>query len=109
MGRKYVCASDSLRPGQLNRIMAKIKDSSEELDDCHCQQLHGGKGKKMYTDKERLDYLQKLTDEKNYTGKVILRKSFADKGWRLHETNITGAFNNVRKAIDSFIILNKQI
>ena len=24
--KKYVCASDSLRPGQLDRIVAKIKD-----------------------------------------------------------------------------------
>jgi len=63
----------------------------------------------MYTDKERLDFLQKLTDEKNYTGKVILGESSTGRGWRLHESSITGAFNNVRQAIDSFIVLNKQI
>ena len=62
----------------------------------------------MYTDKERLDFLQKLTNEKSFTGKVILRASSTCRGWRLHETSTTGAFNNVRQAIDSFIDLNKQ-
>jgi len=28
MGTKYVCASDSLRPGQLDKLIAKIKDSN---------------------------------------------------------------------------------
>ena len=31
--RKYVCASDSLRPGQLDRLIDKIKDSPAKKND----------------------------------------------------------------------------
>jgi len=59
----------------------------------------------MITDKERLDFLQELTDKKEYTGKVVLRKSTTGRGWRLHET---GSWDNpstsVRDAIDNFIL-----
>jgi len=57
----------------------------------------------MPTDKERLDFLQKLTDQKSYTGKVILRSSTTGRGWRLHETSWKGAVFSVREAIDNFM------
>jgi hypothetical protein len=55
------------------------------------------------TDKERLDFLQKLTDEVRFTGRVILRMSWNGRGWRLHETEIAGATTDVREAIDQFM------
>jgi len=55
------------------------------------------------TDTERLDFLQKLTDRKNYTGKVILRESFTGRGWRLHEHRGPEAVSSVRDAIDNFM------
>lgn len=57
----------------------------------------------MVTDKERLDFLQKLTDRKSYTGTIILRESATGRGWRLHETNQEGSSENVRDAIDRFM------
>ena len=60
----------------------------------------------MPTDKERLDFLQKLTDRKEYTGKVILRDSWTGRGWRLHEDNGDGAVALVRDAIDNFMTNN---
>ena len=57
----------------------------------------------MTTDKERLDFLQKLTDRKRFTGKVILRESWTGRGWRLHEHNGTDAVSSVRDAIDNFM------
>lgn len=57
----------------------------------------------MPLDKERLDFLQKLTDEKIYTGKVVLRDSTTGRGWRLHETSGKGAFLSVRDAIDEYM------
>ena len=57
----------------------------------------------MMTDTELLDALQKLNDDKKYTGKCILRISEDGRGWRLHETSMTGAQKNVRKAIENFI------
>ena len=57
----------------------------------------------MATDKERLDFLQELTDRKNYTGKVILRESTTGRGWRLHETSQDDGVSSVRDAIDIFL------
>jgi len=57
----------------------------------------------MLTDEERLNFLQKLTDEGRYTGKVILRRSSTGRGWRLHETSFLAAKPSVREAIDDFI------
>jgi len=54
-----------------------------------------------FTDTERLDYLQKLLDKKEYTGKVLLRGSGTGRGWRLHETSYDQATTNVREAIDN--------
>jgi hypothetical protein len=61
----------------------------------------------MPTDKERLDFLQKLNDRKLYTGKVILRESTTGRGWRLHETSREGT-TSVREAIDNAMINNKR-
>ncbi len=57
----------------------------------------------MPNDQERLDFLQKLTDNKVYTGKVILRNSATGRGWRLHETSHAAATISVRDAIDEFM------
>jgi len=57
----------------------------------------------MPTDKERLDFLQDLTDKKAYSGQVILRDSKSGRGWRLHETSQEGASSSVRDAIDKFM------
>ena len=54
----------------------------------------------MPTDTERLNFLQKLTDRKAYTSRVILRESSTGRGWRLHETSLLGAVATVREAID---------
>ena len=57
----------------------------------------------MRTDKERIDFLQKITDQARFTGKVILRWSTTGRGWRLHETRQEGGVLDVRVAIDNFI------
>ncbi len=57
----------------------------------------------MPNDKERLDFLQKLTDNKVFTGRVILRKSTSGRGWRLHEASHPAATTSVREAIDEFM------
>ncbi len=57
----------------------------------------------MPSDKERLDFLQKLTENNVYTGKVVLRSSTAGRGWRLHETSRMTAKESVRDAIDDFM------
>ena len=54
----------------------------------------------MPTDTERLDFLQRLTDRKKYTGKVILRESCTGRGWRLYEYSGDDAVKSVREAID---------
>ena len=58
----------------------------------------------MMTDTELLDALQRLNDDKRYTGKCILRMSRNGRGWRLHETSRPGAQRNVRTAIRDFIV-----
>ena len=61
----------------------------------------------MPTDTERLDFLQKLTNRRHYTGKVILRESYTGRGWRLHETSNVEATPSVREAIDKFMLANQ--
>jgi hypothetical protein len=56
-----------------------------------------------YTDTEMLDFLQKLTDNKAYTGQVVCRHSSIGRGWRIHETCREEAVSDVRKAIEMFI------
>ncbi len=57
----------------------------------------------MMTDTELLDALQKLNDDKRYTGKCILRLSSDGRGWRLHETSRMFGRRNVRNAIEEFV------
>ena len=52
------------------------------------------------TDAERLDFLQKLTDQARYTGKVCLRLSNYQRGWRLYETSREDAKPDIRAVID---------
>jgi len=56
-----------------------------------------------YTDTELLDFLQKLTDQRRFTGTVILRNSDTSRGWHLHETNHDSAVADVRQAIENYI------
>lgn len=60
-----------------------------------------------YTDTDLISYLQDLTDRAEYTGRVVLRKSTTDRGWRLHETSRLGS-KSVRQAIINFIEENKK-
>jgi hypothetical protein len=62
----------------------------------------------MPTDEERIDFLQKLTDDNIYTGKVILKTSTTGRGWRLHETSRNDATSSVRVAIDRFMGIYKS-
>jgi len=52
-----------------------------------------------YTDTELLDFLQELTKDNAYTGKVICRFSSTGRGWRLHESSKDDAIPDVRQAI----------
>ena len=56
-----------------------------------------------HTDEELLNFLQKLNDEKLYTGKCVLRDSTTGRGWRLHETSGEDAVENVREAIENYM------
>lgn len=53
-------------------------------------------------DTELLNFLQTLTDERQYTGKVILRASTTGRGWRLHESSDVNAVSDVRTAIINY-------
>lgn len=54
---------------------------------------------KMPTDTKLLDFLQSLTNDAAYTGKVVCRKSTTGRGWRLHETSRSYGVSDVRQAI----------
>ena len=58
---------------------------------------------KTKTDTELLDFLQLLTDNARYTGKVICRASTTGRGWRLLETSWDGAVSDVREAITNYM------
>lgn len=55
------------------------------------------------TDTERLDFIQKLLDQNEYTGRCVLRRSTTGRGFRLHETDSWGGYDDVRRAIDEFM------
>ena len=60
--------------------------------------------KRKWTDTDRLDSLQELTDRSGAA--VICRWSTTGRGWRLHELGKWDGhegFNSVRKAIDAFV------
>lgn len=50
----------------------------------------------MPTDKERLDWLEKMGDHQWW----VARKSTTGRGYRLHTTSGLPAFANIRDAID---------
>ena len=56
-------------------------------------------------DKERLDFLERQNDLKQYTGRCIFRWSGRGRGWRLHETSLESAVESVRQAIDEAVKL----
>lgn len=64
--------------------------------------------KVKYSDTELLDYLQKLTDNSTYTGKVICRWSATGRGWRLHESSIREGVSDVREAIANMLEADKK-
>lgn len=55
------------------------------------------------TDKERIDFLQRMLDKNVYTSRCVLRMSGYGRGFRLHETSHDDSVSNVREAIDNFI------
>jgi len=57
----------------------------------------------MITDKDRLDCLQSLLEEKGYSGKATLRRSTIGRGFILRETTAGHARASIREAIDDFI------
>ena len=59
-----------------------------------------------YDDTELLDWLQRKLG--SYTGKVICRWSPYGRGWRLHETSLTGAVDDVRLAISDAMNREKE-
>ena len=62
----------------------------------------------MVSDKELLDFLEKLHKQSKYTGRCILRMSETGRGWRLHETDGGGASDTVREAILKFMESPKE-
>ncbi len=61
----------------------------------------------IYSDTDLLDYLQKLTDDAKYSGRVMLRNSSIERGWRLYETSSENGFLDVREAIINYIENNE--
>jgi len=59
--------------------------------------------KNKYSDKELLDFLQKLNDSSDYKKSCILRMSTTGRGWRLHSHSGEFTFKNVREAISDFM------
>lgn len=57
---------------------------------------------KSLTDKQRLDFLQKLLEGSNYTRRCILRQSTNGRGFRLHESDLMNGSTDVREAIDKY-------
>lgn len=58
---------------------------------------------KMPTDTELLDFLQALTNDAAYTGRVVCRNSTTGRGWRLHETSRSYGLPDVRQAIADYM------
>jgi len=59
------------------------------------------------TDKDRIDFLEKVHAENKYSDIVTMRKSITGRGWRLHSTSDAECLGgisckSVREAIDSF-------
>jgi hypothetical protein len=71
--------------------------------------FHKDELKPRYTDSELLDFLEKLNEERLYTGKVVLRISQKGRGFRLRETSQAGAASSVRQAIIDFMKTDEYI
>ena len=52
----------------------------------------------LSADRTRIEYLETING--TYTGRVILRMSSTERGFRLHETSREGSERTVREAID---------
>jgi len=87
--------------GDAVTIKAWCKELSDRLDR-YATMRKKEEVKTMPTDKERLDFLQALTNKCQYTGKVIGLRSTT--GWRLLETSQGEAVPSVRTAIDNFMV-----
>ena len=77
---------------------------------CNCEHdtgMYEDEKTTIYSDTDLLNYLQKLTDDAKYTGKVILRDSTSGRGWRLMETSWDGCVPDVREAIINYIESHK--
>lgn len=61
-----------------------------------------------HPDTIRLDALQRLLEQGEYTGKCILRSSVNGRGFRLHETSQPHGVTCVRTAIDNFLKNEKK-
>jgi len=61
------------------------------------------------TDKELLDYLQKLTDESKYTGWVVLQQSTTGRGWRLHESDMQPGYGHASLSVRHAIAMEMAI
>ncbi len=59
----------------------------------------------MPTDKERLDFLQELTE--GYGRGWVLRRSTTGRGWRLHESSSIVGTLGVRRAIDRVMEIDR--
>lgn len=55
------------------------------------------------TDTELLDFLQLITNNAEYTGKVVCQKSTTGRGWRLHETSRDDGVSDVRQAVINYM------
>ena len=56
-----------------------------------------------FRDTELIDFLQKVNDQADYTGKCIMRESDTGRGWRLHEDSTGDAVQDVREAISDYM------
>jgi hypothetical protein len=58
----------------------------------------------MITDKQRIDFLQSLSDRQNYSGFCVLREPSHCCGWKLYESRERDSVYDVREAIDRVIM-----
>jgi hypothetical protein len=103
--QKIINKRDWLIPEKRKKeIQEKIhKAGYTELDLIRLKQKSGIDIVALLSDKDRIDFLQALTNKKLYSGRVILRISTTGRGWRLHETSNSDGIHSVRKAIDFFM------
>ncbi len=76
----------------VNEVIAKKKTEEKERDDKD----------EVLTDTKRLDFLQSKLG--TFTGLVVCRMSSAGAGLKLHESARSDAVDDIRKAIDLFMM-----